>query len=81
MFFQEKYERARRIQKERRGLSENEENMEYHGEKLYEPTIKDLMEKGDMVSLMVSGVLTILPIAFIALVIIVVVAFLFFRIF
>lgn len=80
MFFKEKYERARRVQREQAGLEDKDKFMEYHGEKLYEPGYSDEMEKGDMFALMVSGVLTILPIAFLALLIIVLVGLLFLRI-
>ena len=81
MMFQGKLERARKLQREQAGLRDEPDYSEYNGEKLYEPTIEDTMEKGDMFALMVSGVLTILPIAVIALAVTVGVGFLFFRLF
>ena len=80
MLFEGKYNRARKLQRERAGLPEGE-NMEYDGQKFYEPTIAENMEKGDMFSLMVSGVLTILPIALIILLAMVGAGFLFLRLF
>jgi len=73
-----KYERARKWQLEQKAQREGEEV--YTGEKLYEPSIADEMEKGDMLALMVSGVMTILPIVTILLLIIVLAGFLFMRI-
>ena len=81
MLFNGKYERARKLQREQAGLDDPKEYKEYDGEKLYEPTIEDNIEKGDMLSLMISGVLTILPIAALALLVVVGVGFLFFRLF
>ena len=81
MLFNGRYERARKLQREQAGLSDEKEYREYDGEKLYEPTIEDNIEKGDMLSLMISGMLTILPIASLALLVVVGVGFLFFRLF
>ena len=77
MLFKSKYERARKWQ-----LEQNAKNFpeEYNGEKLHEETIADNLEKGDMFALMVSGMLTILPIVTILLLIIVLVGYLFMRI-
>ena len=79
MFFKEKYERARKVQLEK-VAADRKEYEEYNGEKLYEPTIQEEMEKGDMFALMLSGVLTILPIIAILLFVIVFLASLIFRI-
>ena len=78
MLLKSKYERARKWQLEQKAQREGEEV--YTGEKLYEPSIDDEMEKGDMLALMVSGVMTILPIVTILLLIIVLAGFLFMRI-
>ena len=74
-----KYDRARKWQLEQKEKRESQHPEEYNGEKLYEPTIADEMEKGDMFALMVSGVLTILPIVTILLLLIVFIGFLFMR--
>lgn len=79
MLLRSKYERAKKWQLEQKALREQQQQ-EYHGEKLYEPSIADEMEKGDMLALMVSGVMTILPIVTILLLIMVLVGFLFMRI-
>ncbi|MBQ9046518.1 MAG: hypothetical protein IJ120_01340 [Solobacterium sp.] len=64
MLFQDKLDRARRIQREQRNLDDPEkEAEEYSGEKLYEPELADVMEKGDMTALILSAMLTILPVA------------------
>ncbi len=81
MLFNGRYERARKIQREQAGLKDETEYRDYDGEKLYEPTIEDNIEKGDMLSLMISGMLTILPIAALALLAVVAAGFLFFRLF
>lgn len=78
MLLRSRYERAKKWQLEQKALREQQQ--EYHGEKLYEPSIADEMEKGDMLALMVSGVMTILPIVTILLLIMVLVGFLFMRI-
>ena len=66
MFFQSKYDRAKKYQVEKRKEMDPLFE-EYDGTKLYEETPADMMEKGDMLSLMISGVLTILPLAIIVL--------------
>lgn len=57
------------------------EKSEYSGETPYEPQIEDELEKGDMLALILSGTLTILPVCALALFVIVFVSMLFFRIF
>ncbi len=79
MLFREKYERARQIQREQRGL-DIKEYEEYNGEKLYEPEMKDMIEKGDMFALMLSGLITILPVAALILFILIIISLIFFRI-
>lgn len=81
MLFNGRYERARKLQREQAGLKDESEYRDYDGEKLYEPTIEDNIEKGDMFALMVSGIITILPIACLALLAVVAAGFLFFRLF
>ena len=76
MLYREKYERARRVQQEQNQINHPKE---YDGEKLYTPTPKDEMEKGDMFALIFSAIITILPIAIITLLVLVVLAMLFFR--
>lgn len=75
MMYEKRLERARKLQREQRGLEE-----EYNGEKLYEPSLEDELEKGDMAALVVSAILTFLPIAIVALVGMILLACLFFRI-
>ena len=75
MMYEKRLERARKLQREQRGLDE-----EYHGEKLYEPSLEDELEKGDMFALVVSAIFTFLPIAIIALLGMILLACLFFRI-
>ena len=77
MLFKNKYERARKWQLEQNAKNHPEE---YNGEKLYEPSIADELEKGDLFALMVSGVLTILPIVTMLLLLIVFIGYLFMRI-
>lgn len=77
LMFKSKYERARKWQIEQN--KKNHPDQEYDGEKLYEPSIADELEKGDMFALMLSGVITILPIVIILLMIIVFVGYLFMR--
>ena len=81
MLFQSKLDRARKLQREQAGIKDDNEYKDYDGEKLYEPSIDETMEKGDMFALMVSGILTILPIAAVALLVTVGIGFLFFRLF
>ena len=57
MLFNGRYERARKIQREQAGLKDETEYRDYDGEKLYEPTIEDNIEKGDMLSLSTFPVL------------------------
>ena len=76
MMYQGRVDRAYRHQKENRP-----ETAEYDGEKLYEPSIADELEKGDMFALILSGTLTILPVCALALLVIVGAGMLFFRIF
>ncbi len=75
MMYEKRLERARKLQREQRGLEE-----EYNGEQLYEPSLEDELEEGDMPALVISAILTFLPIAIIALVGMILLACLFFRI-
>ena len=75
-----KYERARKWQLEQKQKRENEKAEEYNGEKLYEPSIADELEKGDMFALVVSATFTIIPIVTILLLLIVFIGYLFMRI-
>ena len=75
-----KYERARKWQLEQKQKRENEKPEEYNGEKLYEPSIADELEKGDMFALVVSAMFTIIPIVTILLLLIVFIGYLFMRI-
>ena len=76
MLFQDKYERARKLQQE--NVQKPDVYEEYNGEKLYEPTVEEQLEKGDMFTLMVSGLLTILPVALLALLLIVFISWIIF---
>ncbi|MBP5280073.1 MAG: hypothetical protein J6Z03_06280 [Erysipelotrichaceae bacterium] len=78
MLLRNKYERAKKWQLEQKAKREGD--LEYNGEKLYEPSIADELEKGDMLALMVSGVLTILPLVTVLLLVMVLIGFLFMRI-
>ena len=78
MLLKSKYERAKKWQLEQK--AQREGNGDYNGEKLYEPSIADEMEKGDMLALMLSGILTILPVITVLLLIMVLIGFLFMRI-
>ncbi len=62
MLFQKKLDRARELQRERRGLDDEEKNIE-----IERPPLKDEMEKGDMAAMLVSGCFTILPVALLVL--------------
>ena len=75
MLFQDKYERARKLQRD--NINKPDVHEEYHGEKLYEPTIEEQLEKGDMFALMVSGLITILPVALLVLLLIVFISWIF----
>lgn len=77
MLFQDKYDRAREYQKKQMG-EQHPEYEEYTGEKLYEPTVSEQMEKGDMWAMIVAGWITIMPIAIVLLLIIVGISYLFF---
>mgnify|MGYP006873031211 CR=1 FL=1 len=76
MPFFSKYERAREWQKEQNQKLHPDD---YNGEKLYETTIEEEMEKGDMFAMMISGFLTILPVCAFLLLLIVFIALLVFR--
>ena len=75
-----KYDRARKWQLEQKEKRESEQAKQYGGEKLYEPTIADELEKGDLFALVFSAMITIIPIAAGLLLLIVVISFLFMRI-
>ena len=77
MLFQDKYERARNLQKENISKKVSEPYEEYHGEKLYEPSLEEQLEKGDMFALIVSAMITSLPIALLALLVIVFISWIF----
>ena len=62
MLFQKKLDRARELPRERRGLDDEEKNIE-----IERPPLKDEMEKGDMAAMLVSGCFTILPVALLVL--------------
>lgn len=79
MLLRKRYERAKKWQLEQKAKREGQQ-LDHNGEKLYEPSIADEMEKGDMFALMVSAVFTILPVAVMVLLIIVLLGFLFMRI-
>lgn len=79
MLLRGKYERAKKWQLEQKEKREAQ-SLEYNGEKLYEPSIAEEMEKGDMFSLMISGMLTILPVVSLLLLIIILISFAFMRI-
>ena len=81
MMFEKRLERARQLQREQRGLDKEEVTEDYQGEKLYEPSIHDEMEKGDMFALMLSGVMTLLPVAALALLVMIGLACLLFGVF
>ena len=76
LLFKDKYERARKWQLEQNAKNHPEE---YNGEKLYEESIADNLEKGDMFALMISGIFTIMPVVIILLLIIVLAGYLFLR--
>ncbi len=76
MLFQDKVERALDYQHEQA----TDIYEEYNGEKLYEPTLEDMIDKKDMFALIVSAWLTIVPICLIVLLAIVFIAMLFFRV-
>ena len=77
MFLKSRYDRAKKWQLEQK--AKMEANNEYNGEKLHEETIADILEKGDMFALMLSGFLTIWPIVTILLLIMVLIGYLFMR--
>ncbi|MBR6232748.1 MAG: hypothetical protein IKQ98_02895 [Erysipelotrichaceae bacterium] len=65
ILFKDKYERAKKWQ-----LEQKEKRDSGKLDMGYEVSPEDLMEKGDMLAMMISGVLTILPIVFLILLII-----------
>ena len=77
MLFQDKLDRARKLQIEQ-GHAKQEVTEEYHGEKLYEPSLEESLEKGDMFALIVSTMLTILPVAVFVLFLIIFISWIFF---
>ena len=79
MLFQNKIDRAFKYQHEQ--AAQNEIPEEYNGEKLYEPTLEDMLDKKDMFSLIVSAWITIVPACLGVLLLIVFIAQLIFRIF
>ena len=74
MLFKDKYERAKKWQLEQKEKEEAKHPANY------DISPEDIIEKGDMLAMMLSGVLTILPIVTILLLIIVLVAMAFMRI-
>ena len=76
MFLWDKYDRARKWQKEQ---NEKLHPEDYNGEKLYEPTIEESLEKGDILAMMISGFLTIVPVVSLLLIAIVLISMLIFR--
>lgn len=79
LMFRSRYERAKKWQLEQKEKREKAFE-EYNGEKLYEESVEDVIEKGDMFALMISGILTILPVVILLLLIIVFAGLLFMRI-
>ena len=65
ILFKDKYERAKKWQ-----LEQKEKRDSGKLDMGYEVSPEDLMEKGDLLAMMISGVLTILPIVFLILLII-----------
>ena len=64
MLFQSRIDRARRLQRELRGLDKSEaEADEKEGDPeaidIEEPTIRDEMEKGDMAAMLLAGLLSV----------------------
>ena len=78
MLFQDKYDRARKLQLEKLEEAKKKPYVEYPEEKLYEPTIEEQLEKGDMLAMIVSGIITILPVAIFVLLLIVFISWIFF---
>ena len=78
MLHQDKVDRALNYQREQKDSDVPEY---YTGEKMYEPTMEDIVEKGDMPALILSAIVTIVPIALVTLLVIVFIARLLFRIF
>jgi len=82
MFFQDKVDRARAHERKEMGLDDNHNiPEEYTGEKMYEPEIGDLLEKGDMPAMIFSALITIVPLCLVILLVMTGVAVLFFRLF
>ena len=71
----DKYDRAKKWQ-----LEQKQKREEGRTDTGYELSPEDLMEKGDMLAMMVSGVLTILPIVTILLLLIVLIGMAFLHI-
>ncbi len=80
MFWQGKVDRAIRYQQEQKE-KQDELQKEYSGEKLYEPSYAEEMEKGDMFAMILAGCFTILPVCAGVLLLIVLAGMLFMRIF
>ncbi len=79
MLYQGRVDRAAKLQREK---NRRQYNMDMTEEgKPYGPAIADEMEKGDMLALVLSGCLTIIPVCAAALLAIVAAGMLFFRIF
>ena len=79
MLHQDKVDRAVAYRHEQAQQRQAEE--EYDGRKLYEPTAEDLIEKGDMPALILSALITIVPVCLAVLLVMVFLARLFFRLF
>ena len=75
LMFKDKYDRAKKWQ-----LEQKEKRESGKPETDYEVSPEDLIEKGDMLAMMVSGVLTILPIVTILLLLIVLIGMAFLHI-
>ena len=77
MLFQNKYERARKWQIEEK----NKRDAMSHNDPRNDVEIADLLEKGDLYALISSAMMTIMPAAILALLIMVLAGMLFMRIF
>ncbi len=67
MMFKDKYDRAKKWQLEQKEKRESRQSQN----KGYEVSPEDIMEKGDMLAMMISGIVTILPIVTLLLLLIV----------
>ncbi|MCR4634224.1 MAG: hypothetical protein K5648_08875 [Erysipelotrichaceae bacterium] len=65
--FKDKYDRAKKWQLEQKEKRESRQSQN----KGYEVSPEDIMEKGDMLAMMISGIVTILPIVTLLLLLIV----------